>query len=147
LHLGRRSRRPGGDRGGKSLISNFETSNFHKSKSTVQARNSIKIHNTKDKDLRIYRNAGGTVLPLIAGGDRGGKSVISNFESSNFHKSKSSVQARNSIKIHNTKDKDLRIFKNSGGTVLPLIAGGDRGGKSVISNFASSNFRKSKLLV
>jgi hypothetical protein len=72
LHLGRRSRRPGGDRGGKSVISNFESSNFHKSKSPVQARNSIKIHNTKDKDLRIFKNSGGTVLPLIAGGDRGG---------------------------------------------------------------------------
>ena len=33
-----------------------------------------------------------------------------------------------SLHIHDTNDKDLRIFRNSGGTVLPLIAGGDRGG-------------------
>jgi hypothetical protein len=96
----------------------------------VQARNSIKIHNTKDKDLIIFKNSGGTVLPLIAGGDRGGKSVISNFETSNFRKSNCWFRKEKNHKNYDTNNKDLRIFKNAGGTVLPLIAGGDRGGKS-----------------
>jgi hypothetical protein len=45
-----------------------------------------------------------------------------------FAKVNRQLMQEKSFHIHDTNDKDLRIFRNSGGTVLPLIAGGDRGG-------------------
>jgi hypothetical protein len=59
-----------------------------------------------------------------------------------FAKVKCWFRKEKSHKNHDTNNKDLRIFKNSGGTVLPLIAGGDRGGKSKKSSRINISMRK-----
>lgn len=46
---------------------------FAKVNRQIKQEKRLHIHATNDKDLRIFRNAGGTVRPLFAEGVRGGK--------------------------------------------------------------------------